>query len=85
MPENGSAVAQSKQQIEEFVTRWLSEQLGQNVSPEGNFGALGMDSLDAVELTDALADLLQVEQVDVSLVLDHPTPARLAEHLSQIG
>lgn len=65
-----------------FVTNWLSRQLGQAVNAQANFGALGMDSLDAVELTDALADELGVEQVDVSLILDHPTPARLADFLS---
>lgn len=75
-------MSRSKEKIEEFVKTWLSRQLGQSVSAEANFGALGMDSLDAVELTDALADELGVEQVDVSLILDHPTPARLAEYLS---
>ena len=75
-------MSRSRKEIEEFVTEWLSKQLGQSVSAQANFGALGMDSLDAVELTDALADELGVEQVDVSLILDHPTPARLAEFLS---
>lgn len=75
-------MTQDRKEIEVFVTNWLSRQLGQAVNAQANFGALGMDSLDAVELTDALADELGVEQVDVSLILDHPTPARLADFLS---
>lgn len=72
-----------QQELEAFITQWLSEQLGQEVRSEAAFGALGMDSLDAVELTDALADKLQVDQVDVSLILDHPSAKRLAEHLAK--
>jgi acyl carrier protein len=75
-------MAEKQMEIADFITEWLSQQLGQEVSAEANFGALGLDSLDAVELTDALADKLGREQIDVSLILDYPTAVRLGEHLA---
>jgi acyl carrier protein len=74
----------SEQDIATFITGWLSTQLGQPVQPEANFGALGMDSLDAVALTDALADRLGVDELPVSLVLDYPSALVLAQHLGEL-
>lgn len=65
-----------------FITDWLGRQLGHGIQPDANFGALGLDSLDAVELTDALAEKLGVDELPVSLILDHASPAALAAHLS---
>ena len=68
--------------IETFVVRWLKEQLEQDVDSDANFAALGMDSLDAVRFTDELAEFIGVEEVPVSLILDHPTARELAGHLA---
>jgi len=70
--------------IETFVVRWLKEQLEQDVDAEANFAALGMDSLDAVRFTDDLAEFIGVEEVPVSLILDHPTARELAGHLARL-
>ena len=75
-------VAVDKKELEDFIARWLSRQLGMEVSTDAAFGALGFDSLDAVELTDALAEKLGVEEVDISLILDYPSASRLAEYLA---
>lgn len=71
-----------EEEILSFTTAWLSGQLGQPVLPDANFGAIGMDSLDAVSLTDALADKLEVDELPVSIVLDYPTARALAHHLA---
>lgn len=65
-----------------FITGWLSQLLGQPVAPDANFGALGMDSLDAVNLADALADRLGRDEVPVATILEHPTPRSLADWLA---
>jgi acyl carrier protein len=70
--------------IETFIAHWLKEQLEQEVGAEANFAALGMDSLDAVRLTDDLADFIGVEEVPVSLILDHPTGGELARYLAGV-
>lgn len=72
----------SAHEILDFTTSWLSQQLGTTVLPEANFGAIGMDSLDAVALTDALADRLGIDELPVSIVLDHPSPQSLSEWLA---
>jgi acyl carrier protein len=73
------------EEILSFTTEWLSVQLGQPVLPEANFGALGMDSLDAVALTDALADKLGLDELPVSMVLDYPSALALSEQLSALS
>ena len=72
------------EEILSFTTEWLSAQLGQPVLPEANFGAIGMDSLDAVALTDALADKLGFDELPVSMVLDYPSALALSEHLASL-
>ena len=72
----------SSTELRGFIVNWLSSQLGHSVKPEANFGALGLDSLDAVELTDALAEKLGVDELPISLILDHASPVALAEHLA---
>lgn len=72
------------QEILDFTTDWLSQQLGQPVTAEANFGALGMDSLDAVELTDALAEKLGLDELPVNLILDYPSLTALAEYLATL-
>jgi acyl carrier protein len=68
--------------IETFIAQWLKDQLEQEVDSEANFATLGMDSLDAVRFTDDLAEFIGVDEVPVSLILDHPTARELAQHLA---
>lgn len=75
----------SSQEILSFITSWLSHLLGVTVLPNANFGAIGMDSLDAVALTDALTDRLGIDELPVSIVLDHPSPQSLSEWLATEG
>lgn len=75
-------MSEESEQILRFTTCWLTQQLGQEVEPEAHFGVLGLDSLDAVELTDALAEELGVDELPVSLILDYPTPQALAKYLA---
>jgi acyl carrier protein len=70
--------------IEAFIAGWMKEQLEQEVDPGANFAAVGMDSLDAVRFTDDLAAFLGVEELPVSLILDHPTGRELASHLAAL-
>lgn len=71
--------------IQVFITTWLKEQLEQDVAADANFAAIGMDSLDAVRLTDDLATFIGVDEVPVSLILDHPTAGALARHLAELS
>jgi acyl carrier protein len=71
-------------EIDSFIRTWMKEQLEQDVDSGANFAAVGMDSLDAVQLTDELAQFVGAEELPVSLILDHPTPRELAEHLASL-
>lgn len=68
--------------IESLIVDWVRTQLDVECSPEANFGALGLDSLDAVELSEVLAEKVGLEEVPVTWILDHPTPRRLAAQLA---
>jgi acyl carrier protein len=70
-------------ELETFMVAWLREQLEQEVDADANFAAIGMDSLDAVRFTDELAEFIGVDELPVSLILDHPTTAELARHLAE--
>ncbi|HEY4058510.1 MAG TPA: acyl carrier protein [Kofleriaceae bacterium] len=77
-------MARDAKQISEFIVQWLSEQLGQKVGADAEFTALGLDSLDAVRMTDALAAKLSVDELPVSVVLEHPSVSALATHLASL-
>jgi acyl carrier protein len=70
-------------EIEGFIAAWIKEQLEQEVDAEANFAAIGMDSLDAVRFTDELAEFMGLDELPISLMLDHPTAAALARYLAQ--
>jgi acyl carrier protein len=70
-------------EIEAVIVGWIDRQLDIECSAESNFAALGLDSLDAVELTEVLAEQLGLEEVPISWILDHPTPRSLALRLAQ--
>lgn len=78
-------MTRDRQDIESFISNWLKEQLDQEVESHANFGAVGMDSLDAVQLIDDLALFLGVEELSISLILEHPTTAELATHLADVS
>lgn len=77
-------MARDAKQISDFIVQWLTEQLGQQVGPDAEFTALGLDSLDAVRMTDALAAKLGIDELPVSLVLEHPSVSALAGHLATL-
>ena len=70
--------------ISTFIVGWLEEQLGQQVSAEAEFAALGIDSLDAVRLTDSLAAQLGIDDLPVALMLEHPSIPALSTHLATL-
>jgi mycoketide-CoA synthase len=53
------------------------------LDPDGHFKDLGIDSLTALELRNALSQRTGLA-LPVSLALDHPTPAALATHLADL-
>lgn len=67
-----------------FIRSWLSNQLQQEVGDDAEFAALGLDSLDAVRLTDELGEFLAIDELPVALVLEHPTVSALAAHLATL-
>ncbi|HEY4181374.1 MAG TPA: acyl carrier protein [Kofleriaceae bacterium] len=77
-------MARDAKQISEFIVQWLGEQLGQQVGDSAEFTALGLDSLDAVRMTDALAAKLGVDELPVAVVLEHPSVSALATHLATL-
>jgi acyl carrier protein len=70
--------------IEMFIANWMKEQLEQEVDSDANFAAVGMDSLDAIRFTDDLAAFIGVDELPISLILDHPTGRDLAKHLGEL-
>jgi acyl carrier protein len=77
-------MARDVNEISAFIVEWLSEQLGQPVNPDAELAGLGIDSLDAVRLTDALAVRLGVEELSVELMLEHPSIPALSRHLATL-
>ncbi|RKT54471.1 acyl transferase domain-containing protein [Saccharothrix australiensis] len=75
-------------ELDQAVLRLVREQVAlvlgypgpDHVEPHRSFQELGVDSLTAVELRNALAGATGAA-LPPTLVFDHPTPARLAEHL----
>jgi len=65
------------------TARCLGLRPEQAVSPEATFQDQGLDSLMAVELRNGLERDLDLP-LPVTLVFDHPTPERLARHLSNL-
>jgi acyl carrier protein len=72
----------SKDELKTFIVSWLSEQLGRAVNQDASLAALGLDSLDAVRLADALAEKLGVDELPVSVVLDQPSVVALVDTLA---
>jgi acyl carrier protein len=68
--------------LSKFIAGFLSEQLDRSIGTDAVFAQLGLDSLDFVRLTDALAERMGIDELPVSLVLEHPTITALATHLS---
>ncbi|MFJ9953598.1 SDR family NAD(P)-dependent oxidoreductase, partial [Kitasatospora sp. NPDC091207] len=68
-------------QIRAQVAAVLDYETPGEVDARLTFRELGLDSLTAVELRDRLAAATRLRLPD-SLVFDHPTPLRLADHLS---
>ncbi|WP_367124532.1 type I polyketide synthase [Streptomyces phytohabitans] len=55
----------------------------EDVDPDREFGALGLDSIGNLELSRNLANATGL-QLPVTLAFDHPTPADLASHLRRL-
>ncbi|MFI0901315.1 SDR family NAD(P)-dependent oxidoreductase [Streptomyces sp. NPDC020983] len=71
----------------DLMGRTLAAVLGlaadQPLDPDRNFRELGVDSLQAVELRNALAPLTGTP-LPATAVFDHPTPAALTDHIHHI-
>ncbi|MFH9619481.1 type I polyketide synthase [Streptomyces pratensis] len=70
----------------EVVTTWAAAALGlpsaEEVDTARDFLEQGFDSLTALELRNSLQRVLGTEELSATLLFDHPTPTRLARHLS---
>jgi len=70
-----------EQEIAEFIASWLSRALGRAVGVDAVFEEVGLDSLDAVRLTQAVGRELGRE-LSPTLAMDFPTIGLLAGHLA---
>lgn len=71
--------------IESWMVQWLAFQLKmseEEIDPRHPFGAHGLDSLAAVQLSQALEDWLAVPVAE-TVFWSYPTPADLSAHLDK--
>jgi acyl carrier protein len=75
----------TKEEIERWLVRWLSETVGpdlvRTIDPGEPFSSYGLDSLAAVMLSEQVSDWLGWT-VPVLSVFDYPCPAELAAFLA---
>jgi acyl carrier protein len=77
-------MAEAGEELLSFTLRWMSQELGRNVNADAAFATMGLDSLDVVRLTDALAEHMGIDELPVSIVLDHPNLSSLVKHLATL-
>ncbi|WP_327277943.1 acyltransferase domain-containing protein [Streptomyces sp. NBC_01224] len=72
----------------DVVTTWAAAALGlpsaEELDTGRDFLEQGFDSLTALELRNSLRTVLGTEELSATLLFDHPTPSRLARHLSTV-
>ncbi len=73
---------QTPGEIAAFMASWLSEVLARPVAATARFSALGIDSLEIVNLVEILSKRLGKE-LDPVLAIDYPSIDALAEHLAK--
>ncbi|WUH89372.1 SDR family NAD(P)-dependent oxidoreductase [Streptomyces sp. NBC_00433] len=78
---------EQRQRVGDLVNRKLAAVLGHTdgrlLEADRNFRDLGVDSLTAIELRNALAPLTDTP-LPATAVFDHPTPAALTDHIHRI-
>ena len=83
----GKARAEQEQLVLTVVRETAAATLGhagpEPVGPSRSFSELGFDSLTAVEYRNRLAKATGIG-VSATAIFDHPTPARLADHVSML-
>jgi acyl-CoA synthetase (AMP-forming)/AMP-acid ligase II/acyl carrier protein len=79
----GGIAPRTADEITRFVASWLSEHFGRAIATDAEFSTIGLDSLEAVRMLDALAEILGVE-LDPMLALDYPSAAMLGGHLAAL-
>jgi acyl carrier protein len=77
-------MSEKEKEITSFLVRWLTEQLKRPITANSHFAKLGIDSLDVVRMTDALAEHLGLDELSVELVMDHPSVEALATHVATL-
>nr|WSX78771.1 SDR family NAD(P)-dependent oxidoreductase [Streptomyces sp. NBC_00899] len=83
----GLAPEEQRQRVLDLLSRKLGKVLGhgegQPLDADRNFRELGVDSLTAIELRNALAPLTDAP-LPATAVFDYPTPAALTDHIHRI-
>ncbi|HVQ09445.1 MAG TPA: AMP-binding protein [Allosphingosinicella sp.] len=80
-PMPSKQIGHSQDDIADYIAMWLSRALGRAVGADAVFEEVGLDSLDAVRLTQALGKELGRE-LSATLAMDFPTIDLLAGHLA---